>query len=246
MEYADILAAADRLSSRGLKRLSSEQLSAEMLASDGNGAANVRQDAATLTPSDPQQTAIDGSGIQHNGVYLAIHGNQLVQTSVDRTGIDLHCAVADDAVKAGIDGGDAGIQTIQYIQLGEGRNIAVLRNGIQSIKVRNSAIFEANKVFVDRLNGGNHILLNRIANINCNPTVIGKITISEIHTLINILKALIYLFLQITIRPRRRYRRSCNRAARTGRMIINNRLIEIIRTAASRRSRLIKFAFGAV
>lgn len=114
------------------------------------------------------------------------------------------------------------------------------------IKVRNSAIFEANKVFVDRLNGGNHILLNRIANINCNPTVIGKITISEIHTLINILKALIYLFLQITIRPRRRYRRSCNRAARTGRMIINNRLIEIIRTAASRRSRLIKFAFGAV
>lgn len=191
-------------------------------------------------------TAIDGSGIQYDRVHLAIHGNQLVQAGVNGAGIDLHRAVADDAVKAGIDGGDAGIQTIQYIQLGEGRNIAVLRNGIQSIKVRNSAIFEANKVFVDRLNGGNHILLNRIANINCNPTVIGKITISEIHTLINILKALIYLFLQITIRPRRRYRRSCNRAARTGRMIINNRLIEIIRTAASRRSRLIKFAFGAV
>ena len=61
---ADMLAAADRLSSRGLKRLSSEQLGAEMLASDGNGAANVRQDAATLTPSDPQQTAIEESASQ--------------------------------------------------------------------------------------------------------------------------------------------------------------------------------------
>ncbi len=82
--YADILAAADRLSSRGLKRLSSEQLSAEMLASDGNGTANVRQDAATLTPSDPQQTAIEESASQTLDTLSAMIGCGATQQPVNK------------------------------------------------------------------------------------------------------------------------------------------------------------------
>ena len=82
--YADILAAADRLSSRGLKRLSSEQLSAEMLASDGNGTANVRQDAATLSPSDPQQTAIEESASQTLDTLSAMIGCGATQQPVNK------------------------------------------------------------------------------------------------------------------------------------------------------------------
>lgn len=81
--YADILAAADRLYSRGLKRLSSEQLGAEMLACDGNEAANVRQDADTLTPSDPQQNAIEESASQTLDTLSAMIGCGATQQSVN-------------------------------------------------------------------------------------------------------------------------------------------------------------------
>ena len=60
-------------------------------------------------------TAIDGSGIQYDRVHLAIHGNQLVQAGVNGAGIDLHRAVADDAVKAGADIGDAKQNTTLHI-----------------------------------------------------------------------------------------------------------------------------------
>lgn len=46
-------------------------------------------------------TAVDGSRVQHDAVDLTVHGNQLIQTGINGTGIDLHSAVADDAVKAG-------------------------------------------------------------------------------------------------------------------------------------------------
>lgn len=82
--YADILAAADRLSSRGLKRLSSEQLSAEMLACDGNEAANVHQDASTLSPSDPQQTTIEESASQTLDTLSAMIGCGATQQSVNK------------------------------------------------------------------------------------------------------------------------------------------------------------------
>ena len=82
--YADILAAADRLYSRGLKHLSSEQLSAEMLACDGNEAANVRQDAATLSPSDPQQTAIEESASQTLDTLSAMIGCGATQQPVNK------------------------------------------------------------------------------------------------------------------------------------------------------------------
>lgn len=81
---ADILAAADRLSSRGLKRQSSEQLSAEMLTCDGNEAANVHQDAATLSPSDPQQTAIEESASQTLDTLPAMIGCGSTQQSVNK------------------------------------------------------------------------------------------------------------------------------------------------------------------
>lgn len=84
--YADMLAAADRLSSRGLKRLSSEQLGAEMLASDGNGAANVRQEAATPTPSpsDPQQSAIEESASQTLDTLSAMIGCGAAQQPINK------------------------------------------------------------------------------------------------------------------------------------------------------------------
>ena len=69
---------------RGLKHLSSEQLSAEMLACDGNEAANVRQDAATLSPSDPQQTAIEESASQTLDTLSTMIGCGATQQSVNK------------------------------------------------------------------------------------------------------------------------------------------------------------------
>ena len=46
-------------------------------------------------------TAIDGSGIQHDAVDLTVHADELVQAGVNGAGIDLHRAVANDAVQTG-------------------------------------------------------------------------------------------------------------------------------------------------
>lgn len=54
-------------------------------------------------------TAVDGSSVQHHRVHFAIHGDELVQTSVNGAGVDLHRAVVDDTVQTGADIGNIGI-----------------------------------------------------------------------------------------------------------------------------------------
>ena len=88
-------------------------------------------------------TAIDGSGIQHNGVHFAIHRNQLVQTGVNGAGIDLHRAVVDDAVKARIDGGNSRKNTRFHIKRRPrsrlNRNQLII-NIIQTRKIRSKQV----------------------------------------------------------------------------------------------------------
>lgn len=60
-------------------------------------------------------TAIDGSGIQYHTIDLAVHADELVQSSINGAGIDLHRTVVDNAVKAGADIGDAKQNTTFHI-----------------------------------------------------------------------------------------------------------------------------------
>ena len=58
LAYTDIIKAAESLSARGLKRLSADQIQAQMIFTAGHDTTGITESAA---PHDAQQSAIEGS-----------------------------------------------------------------------------------------------------------------------------------------------------------------------------------------